>query len=790
MVGLTVTDLVSGCSGSTTFSVPSQTAGSLQISSSVNQQCAVANVSATVSGGQAPYSYLWSNGATTQNVQQVAAGVRVTVTDASGCFGTHQPFIAPDSSFSIAFVDSTTCADTTASIQAYPVPFVNNATYLWSNGETNSFIQNVPRGATYSVTVTLPNGCSASNSINISTAPANPMQVSSIITRSACNAQGLGAAVDLTVVGGQPPYRYFWSNGQTTQDPQNLTANAAVTVVDSTGCSVYHNPNIAGGIAVSHVISATSCSSNNGRIQLFVTNGTGVTYLWSNGRTTSSISGLASGWYGVTITRPASGCTYINDYFVGSSPNCQCTITGRVYNATASQQCALPLPNIQSGFIRISNNANNTVQFVPVQNGVYTFRTTTPAVYTLRYQSQYNATTQATTLCPINGSHSYTVTGNGCNIAGGDFFISYPDTNDILVDIFTSGATPGFTHSAYIRVCNFGAQPATGVVTYNYPQVLPLPYSYSYYNNFIAVAAQQPNTITFNYTNVPIGTCQMIATHFTAPVGLTLGSTLTHTVTATQAGDGYLANNTDFANVTVMGAYDPNDKRMMRHRSGDDYEGGILPSDVAMEYIIRFQNTGNAPARRVVVRDTLESNLLPETVHNLQMSHNGYVTIENGNEIVVTFDDIYLPDSSSDAAGSIGYIKFEILRNANLPLGTSIENRASIYFDYNDPIHTNYAISTLEEIAQSVENQRNALQVRTMPNPFNTQITLQFELQQAQRTNVQLYDALGRLVYNQNSDATSGEQQMTIPTAELTSGVYWLMLECAEGKFVQKVVKQ
>ncbi|MCI4669910.1 MAG: T9SS type A sorting domain-containing protein, partial [Bacteroidia bacterium] len=61
------------------------------------------------------------------------------------------------------------------------------------------------------------------------------------------------------------------------------------------------------------------------------------------------------------------------------------------------------------------------------------------------------------------------------------------------------------------------------------------------------------------------------------------------------------------------------------------------------------------------------------------------------------FDPIFLPDSTTDLEGSNGFVKFGIQMMPGLPLGSTIENKAAIYFDFNAPIITNTVVHTLVE---------------------------------------------------------------------------------------------
>ncbi|MFK7770547.1 MAG: MopE-related protein [Saprospiraceae bacterium] len=136
----------------------------------------------------------------------------------------------------------------------------------------------------------------------------------------------------------------------------------------------------------------------------------------------------------------------------------------------------------------------------------------------------------------------------------------------------------------------------------------------------------------------------------------------------------------------VMCAYDPNDKLIFPNRADNltEFEEDLI-------YTVRFQNTGNAEALNIIIRDTLDINLDPTTFIVLSSSHPEHLTttLKDEQYLVFNFENIYLPDSTSDFEGSQGYISYKIRTKDGLPEETSITNSASIYFDYNPPIVTN-----------------------------------------------------------------------------------------------------
>ena len=147
----------------------------------------------------------------------------------------------------------------------------------------------------------------------------------------------------------------------------------------------------------------------------------------------------------------------------------------------------------------------------------------------------------------------------------------------------------------------------------------------------------------------------------------------------------------------ITDSFDPNDKL-------------VLPAGVTaehytafgqeLEYTVRFQNTGNDYAYRVVLVDTLSENLDVSTLRMNGASHPNKFTVSGKGRPVLTwtFDDIALPDSARDQAGSNGLVKFTIKPLAGLPDKTRIENFADIFFDYNPPVRTNTTLNTLHDL--------------------------------------------------------------------------------------------
>ena len=269
--------------------------------------------------GLAPYTYSWSQGATTSSITGVPAGVYIcSVSDGNGCIIPDTVIVTqPSAKLNITIPrDSNLLCSNSNTGGAYAI--VTGGTgpynYNWApGGGTTATIRNLSAGS-YSVTVKDANGCLKTDTITIFQSPT----LSSIPsgTDVLCYNFNNGSAT-ATVSGGVGPYTYNWSpGGQTTATASNLSAGTyTVTVTGSNGCNTINTvtitqpalalnatiPTITGNLC--NGVSAGSASAN-------ATGGTGTyTYSWApGGGTTSAISNLSAGTYTLTV-KDANGCT-------------------------------------------------------------------------------------------------------------------------------------------------------------------------------------------------------------------------------------------------------------------------------------------------------------------------------------------------------------------------------------------------------------------------------------------------------------------------------------------------
>ena len=268
--------------------------------------------SVSVSGGSLPYTYLWSNGDTSQTISNVVAGVyTVTITDANGCDITAADTISQPPLLTVSINSSGLVCFGQALGTATAIPTGGTSPYSfeWNNGETSPTISDVPAGI-YTVTVTDANECEAIASITITELPELLITVNA--PEIICGAENTGEA-EVVVLGGTAPYSYSWSNGESTDAINDLPSGTySVTVTDAEGCtgSSEATINIVSDLALNLIERDVLCFDDmNGGMLAEVTGGDApYTFLWNTGETVNELINVDIGTYSVTVT-DVNGCT-------------------------------------------------------------------------------------------------------------------------------------------------------------------------------------------------------------------------------------------------------------------------------------------------------------------------------------------------------------------------------------------------------------------------------------------------------------------------------------------------
>ncbi|HLP72987.1 MAG TPA: hypothetical protein VK155_08810, partial [Bacteroidales bacterium] len=198
-----------------------------------------------------------------------------------------------------------TPSDPTTFCQGGSVTLASSAgtSYLWSTGEAIQSITITATGS-YSVTVTDANGCSATSAPTVVTV--NPLPIATI-TPAGPTTFCQGGSVILT---SSPANSYLWNSGETTQSiTVAATGSYSVTVTDVNGCSAASTSTdvTVNTLPIATITPAgptTFCQGGS----VTLTSSAGISYLWSTGETSQSITVTVTGSYSVSVT-DVNGCS-------------------------------------------------------------------------------------------------------------------------------------------------------------------------------------------------------------------------------------------------------------------------------------------------------------------------------------------------------------------------------------------------------------------------------------------------------------------------------------------------
>lgn len=266
------------------------------------------------------YSYLWSNGTTTEDLSNLGAGIyTITITDPNGCQAQESFTISGSSDLTVSAIinPNTSCLNQNGSIDQN-ISASNAYTVLWSNGATTEDVSALSAG-TYTVTITEFNGCITTRLYEI-TSTLSPPQASATTMPARCTTANGSIVLNITA---GTNLTYHWSNDSTTQNLVNVAAGPyAVTITDAQGCTAVVHDTVTTAISslwlTAQVVQNTSCINPNGAIYTIPGGEVISSWLWSGGQTTVDLTGLQAGSYSLTVT-DVYGCKIDSTFVVSST---------------------------------------------------------------------------------------------------------------------------------------------------------------------------------------------------------------------------------------------------------------------------------------------------------------------------------------------------------------------------------------------------------------------------------------------------------------------------------------
>jgi uncharacterized repeat protein (TIGR01451 family) len=859
----------------------------------------------TVTNGAGPISYLWSNNATTEDVNNLTSGAyTVTITDGLGCTATNVGFINQPDPLTVSLPGGPFVLNcVTPSIQLNPVVTGGTGpyTYNWPNGATTAAL-NVPVPGEYFLTVTDANLCTASANASISVdanAPVSCIAVPEVLTCVVTSVE-----IDATCSTQGPEYVFSWS-GPAIIGPTNTPTPSVnqpgvytLTVTDVTnGCTSVMSVGVAADIVqpIANAGPDLQLPCGGGVVTLAGSGGQGSMFnqLWttfggnilSGGNTLNPVVN-APGTYVLLVINTLNGCTATDVVEVISGNAGLCSqITGRVL-ADVNLDCQTdggdaPLKQwiVQaegalgtyfavtdtSGNYELFVEAGDTYQISAVPLSLlWGTCPSIPDVVAVSPNQTYPAQDllfQKLASCPLltvditsgnlrrcfsNNLFSVSYCNNGTETATDAYVdvtleslftilnttIPFIDQGNNVYRFLVGDLEPGDCGNFHITAhlsCSAVWGQTHCTEAHIYPDTTCIPTNVQWNGASLRIqSACASDSVRFEIKNVGIGNMTEALEYIviedqimlmSAPVQLDAGESAIVSVPANGSTwrleveqvpfhPGYSfpaisvegcttapVFSTGFVNMFPQndldpyldihcqantGSYDPNDKTGYPLGYGANH---YIRPGTPLEYLIRFQNTGNDTAFTVRIEDTLSLWLDPATFRPGASSHDYSWNLSGAGLLTFLFENILLPDSNVNEPASHGYVKFTINHQADAPLETVIENTALIYFDFNDAIVTNTTNHKLGENFVTVglwQPRRPQYTVQVSPNPFSEAALLELKgLDNTRNLQLQVFDLQGVMLLQQQGD----HPVFTLQAGALPSGTYLFNIK-QDGKIL------
>lgn len=402
--------------------------------------------------------------------------------------------------------------------------------------------------------------------------------------------------------------------------------------------------------------------------------------------------------------------------------------------------------------------------------------------YTLTQQLGF-ANPAIVQLCPAsNASITVNATTGGLTYCNNNFYDTTSTCPDLSVSIAKfRNITPGFWSTKMISYRNRGATTITGVVL-----------KYRFLSSLTVRTFTSPtytvsgNVLTWNLGSLPPYSNGTKIAEFDVPISLPLGTTVIDSVWIEPvSGDCNPSNNHALYYDTCVGSWDPNDKAAAPVNNIDT---GVK----VIDYHIRFQNTGTAPAHNVRIEDKIDDNFEKASLKVSDFSHKMNHYFDDNGKLYFEFPNIMLPDSGTDYEASQGYVTYSIHLKKGLAVGTQLKNTAEIYFDFNEPVITNTTVNTITlKSSGSLNIAEQGMKLVIYPNPTKNRTQFHLDLDKISKISYTIYDVQGKQMYFKDiEESRQGHFSDELNLESFPNGIYILNLRVNSKETSVKILKE
>jgi hypothetical protein len=283
--------------------------------------------------------------------------------------------------------------------------------------------------------------------------------------------------------------------------------------------------------------------------------------------------------------------------------------------------------------------------------------------------------------------------------------------------------------------------------------------------NLPAIVPFQTNSIIVN-----------VSVNLTTTIGTVINSSVRIEPLIT---DSNVSNNSSIWTDVATNSFDPNDIIVNRSE--------LTPTELSaspwLDYIVRFQNTGNDTAFTVKILNPIDTNKLNiSTIEFVNSSHPvnlNWINYQRNMEF--KFDNILLPDSNVNEPLSHGFVHYRIKPKSNLVVGDTIKNFAAIYFDFNEPVITNTA-QTVIVSPTGLSSLSSLGKLAVYPNPAQSKININSIKLENGKALLRLFDLYGKLILEKNITTANPE----VDIQYLPAGMYLLQSGNQRATFVKQ----